>query len=181
MPRYLSFFVKGKSVISKNKVFITQVVALLALTSVLQACATGQAALDKKLDEKIAAEATIKNRSDLKMESSKLLENAPGLNDDERAKLKNLREATSKNLDDLRARSLKIRSLLVKDLFTGGDNTDEVSILKNKLKDVEAKRLSDFLTAIRQANEIMGRWASRTQRLDMIYFDQMYYFDDPSF
>ena len=148
--------------------------------ALLQGCAHNEI-VSKALDQKLTNETDVTTRGELKLESSRLLENAQGLTDDERTKLIALRQSTATTLDGLREQSIKLRSLLIKKVLDDQDNSDEVGIIKDKLKDVEDQRLSVFLEGIRKANEIMGRWASRTQRLDLIYFDQMYYFDDPTF
>ena len=90
--------------------------ALLAITSILtvQSCAHS---VERRIDAKLAHEA-VNSREDLRTEAGKLIQMAPGLTADQRIRLTNLRKATQSKLDEIQTQSLKLRSLLIKDLIT---------------------------------------------------------------
>jgi hypothetical protein len=76
---------------------------------------------------------------------------------------------------------LQLRAVLIKDLISPNDNQEEIDLLKKKIKLAERQRLSIFLDSVRQTNEILGRWASQTERLDYEDFDHMFFDDYNSF
>lgn len=135
---------------TKRSVFTIAVVAAIAL----QGCA--HSSTEQKVDRKLSDETSIKTHSDLREETDNVLKSTPGLSDDQRVKLAALRDSTRTRLDALYAQSLKLRSVLIKDLITTNYNEDEVELIKSRIKTVEDKRLSLIFDAVEQANLILG-------------------------
>jgi hypothetical protein len=123
----------------------------------LQGCAHG--ALEKKIDEKISLETPINSRADLNIEAGSLIQNAPGLTDDQRSRLSVLRVQTSSALAQLTEQSLRLRDLLIHDVVSQSYDPDEVQAIKSRLKGIEEKRLSLMFDSVDQANVILGREA----------------------
>ena len=144
--------------------------ASLAITSflaiALQGCA--HSALETRVDNEVAQESRIKTSSDLRAESAHLIQSAPNLTLDQRSKLTNLRAATEIQIDLARAQSLKLRSVLMKDLISTHYDADEVALIKQKMRDLENKRLSVTFNAVEEANTIMGHGLieNRTRMMD---------------
>lgn len=122
---------------------------------ILQSCASGDA--NRKLDDKIAAQGEVRDRKQLQKEATDMIESAQGLSADQKSQLLSLRNSTKRNLDDLQQQSLRLKSLLVKDLLTSGYDSNEVGLIKSRLKDVESKKLSTTFDAVERANTILGR------------------------
>ena len=60
---------------------------------------------------------------------------------------------------------MKLRALLIQDTLASADNSDEVALVKERLKNIENKRLSFVFDAVEQANSILGRQAPENQNL----------------
>jgi len=122
-------------------------------------CAHG--AMEQNLDAKLAQETAVHNRTDLRKEATQLVKLVPGLSEEQRTKLSNLRESTRVQMDDLSTRSLRLRSLMLKDLLSATDNGDELDLIKQRLKDVENSRLNLILSSVEEASRILGKEASQ--------------------
>jgi len=114
------------------------------------------AALDQRINEKVAQESAINNRAELHTEAEKLIETAPGLNAEQRSGLLGLSKATRSQVDLIIATSIKLRSVLIKDLIATNYNEDEVETIKDRLRSLEDKRVSVLFDSIGQANTILG-------------------------
>lgn len=141
----------------------------LALPLTLQGCA--QTAVQKRVDTEVAQENTVNTRSELRAEADQTIKTAPGLTDEQRTRLLALRTATSAQSDELRLQSLKLRSVLIKDLITTNYDQDEVALIKKRMRDVEDQRLSLVFKAVEDANVILGHdYANRENIMD-VYFE----------
>jgi PBP1b-binding outer membrane lipoprotein LpoB len=129
----------------------------------LQGCA--HSAAERHVDQEVAQETAVKSRSDIGAEAGALIQTAPGLSDDQRARLSAVRASTHAQLDELGAQSLKLRALLVKDLISTDYNEDEVELIKKRIKKLENKRLSVIFGAVEQTNSILGREAAANRRM----------------
>lgn len=130
------------------------VVIALASAGFFQGCAS--AALNTKIDRELAQESAVKSRTDLRKEAGQLIQTTPGLTADQRSKLSSLRDTTRAQLDAMAGQSLKLRSVLLKTLVAANYNDDEVELIKQRIKDLEEKRLTVTFNAVEQANQILG-------------------------
>ncbi|MBI3556267.1 MAG: hypothetical protein HY074_08385 [Deltaproteobacteria bacterium] len=144
-------------------------VLLVGSVFVFQGCAHG--GLDKRLDAKLSGENTVKARADLQAEAGQLIEAAPGLSADQRSNLTALRETVRTQTDAIRERSLKLRSVLIKDLMSASYDEDEVELVKERIKNLEDQRLSALFNAVERANAILGRQASANQQIVHDFFE----------
>ena len=140
----------------------------------VQGCAHGQG--EKKLDEKVAA-TSVESPRELNAQATQEIESAPGLKPEQKAKLLAIRDSVRKEMSKNRVESLRLRSVLIQDLVEKKDtqkNRKEIELVKNKIRDLEEKSLSAFFQAVREANETMGRWGSRDERLaEGMLYDEM--------
>jgi hypothetical protein len=136
---------------------------LISSIPILQGCA--HSALEKHVDQEVTQESAVKNNADLRAEADQLIETAPGLSADQRARLSALRNTTRAQTDEMWAQSLKLRSVLIKDLITTNYNEDEVELIKQRIRNLEDKRLSLMFSAVERANTILGRQAMANPRL----------------
>lgn len=120
-----------------------------------QGCSHG--ALDKKIDEEVAQESTVKTHNDLTNEGTQVLNSAQGLSAEQKQKLKDLRTSVTGQLADIYEKSLRLRSVLIKDLVAKDYNEDEVELIKSRIKYNEDKRLSLMFEAVDKAKTILGR------------------------
>ena len=133
--------------------------ALTALVVLgLQGCSHGTA---KKLDTKLDQEQSVGTPSELHEQTGELIESAPGLTDVQRKQLLSLRDSTRARLQQLNTDSLKLRSVLIKDVLAEKYDEKEVKLVKKRIKELENKKLSTLFDAIESANKILGRGAAR--------------------
>jgi hypothetical protein len=132
-------------------------IALVFLTVFAAAIGCAHKAQEKTLDDKLATEKAIQTPDDLRSQSAKLIRNSPNLTEDERVQLDSLRTETSQELKALEQESLKLRSVLMKDIVSTTYNVTEINLLKGNIKKIENKRISITFAAIDKANRILGR------------------------
>lgn len=130
---------------------------------------------EKRLDAKVAQETTIESGADLHDEVTTLIQSSDGLNADQKRKLLALRDSVREKNRSFMKESLRMRSVLIKDLIASDYNAKEVSLIKRKIRKLEDKRVSIVFEAIEQANSILGRQAAANQKLisDLPYFQGM--------
>jgi len=146
------------------KSLICSKIILIGITLItLQGCA--HTLVEKRIDEKLTQEKGFNTSNDLKLEATLLIEKAPGLNSKQKENLRELRDSMSAQMESLRIESLKLRALLIQDTLASADNSDEVALVKERLKNIENKRLSFVFDAVEQANSILGRQAPENQNL----------------
>lgn len=129
----------------------------------LQGCA--HSAIDQRIDDKLTQETAIKHRADLSAEANELIKSAPGLSDEQRAELAQLRDKSAAELDSISAQSIKLRGLLIQDVVSSNYDQDEVQAIKTRLKNLENKRLSLVFDTVDQANTILGHQALEHQQI----------------
>ena len=143
-----------------------RLIALIA-AAMMVGCAT----TDKKLDQKIQAEGpAIQNRSDLDKEATSLIASSNDLSKEQKTALLVLRDNTSKRLDQMRKESLKLRSLLVKDMLSSNYNADEVNELKDRMRELEHQKLALIFSTVDNANRVLGHGDIRQKDLILMNF-----------
>lgn len=130
-------------------------------------CASKQ---EKQLQEKLGAETAVKSNADLRAEADKLL-TAPGLTEQQRKQLTDLRADTYNKTSKLHQESLRLRSVLIKDLAAPNYNEREVELIKKKIKKNENERLSVMFDAITAANQILGHHPDAQKIMEDYWFD----------
>ena len=147
---------------------------LVAGLFLVQGCAHGRG--EKELDQKVAAN-PVETPRELHAQATQEIESAPGLKPEQKAKLLAIRDSVRKEMSKDRVESLRLRSVLIQDLVQKRDtqkNRKEIELVKKKIRDLEEKKLSAFFQAVREANETMGRWGSRDERLaESMLYDEM--------
>jgi hypothetical protein len=133
----------------------------LALACLAAGCASSR---NKALDERLAQEPA-QTRKALQAEADQKVAEDSSLSADQKKQLAILRSSVSKQLDDLSAQSLKLRSVLVEELLSPTYSLDEVNLIKGRLKKVEDQRLSVMFDGIDKANSILGRQAPQNRRM----------------
>ncbi|MDR3608575.1 MAG: hypothetical protein P4M08_14525 [Oligoflexia bacterium] len=129
--------------------------------------------VERQLDEKLAKEPAVTERARLLSESGRLIATAPGLSNDQRARLIKLRDSTQVVSDRLRQKLFKEEGLLLRKVLDADTDPAEIDLLKKRIRDTEQERLALFFDTVRNANTILGRWPSRSERQNEDFFDQM--------
>lgn len=146
------------------------VIALVSLSlGAITGCSHND--IDKRIDDKLAAEPSVGNREALHSEADRLIDAATDLSAAQKAQLKNLGDRTRARTDELVRESLKLRSLLVKDVMSPQYDVTEVRGLQHRLKANSEERLNLLFEAVEKANVILGRNASAHQKLVQSFFD----------
>jgi chemotaxis regulatin CheY-phosphate phosphatase CheZ len=128
-----------------------------ALATMLSFEGCAHTALEKKIDAEIAAEGDLKNQTELRAEVGRVVDTTLGLSPDQRTRLSSLRSSTRDRLSDLNSSSLKLSSVLIKELMTADYNDAEVGLIKKRMKNIENERLGVIFEAVKVANSILGR------------------------
>lgn len=144
--------------------------SILAVGILVQGCAHSQT--EKDLNTQVSQEKSVSTYSDLRTESGELIAAAPGLTDAQRAKLQALREAVRAKVDAQWTSTLKLRSVLIKDMLAPKYNENEVEAIKGRMRDLEDDRLATIYDAVTQANTILGRQAVQNQRVLRDFMDE---------
>lgn len=138
-------------------------IVVVAGLLLMQGCASNE--VEQRLDEKLAQETQIKHRDDLRAESKNLIDSAQGLTAGQKTELTQLRKATTAEMDKITNDSLRLRSILIKDIMSPNYNAKEVDLIKRRLQDVEDKRVDLMMDAADKANKIMGHEAEQNEKL----------------
>ena len=141
----------------------TLFVAPFVLCSVLALQGCAHSALEKQVDDKVAQENTVKNHAELQTQANQMIDSSTSLTAEQKSKLSALRTSTRSQTDQMWEQSLKLRSLLVKDLISSSYNEDEAELIKERIKTLEDQRLTVLFGAVDQANKILGHQAAQNQ------------------
>ena len=128
---------------------------LLAQALFLQGCAHQH--MEKTIDTKLKNEAPVTSQETLQKDAYEAVEEDPNLTQDQKVKLLELQKNTRTKLSDLREKGFQLRSLLIKDLLVQDDNSDEVGLIKKRIKKNENEKISTLFSAIDRANIILGK------------------------
>lgn len=137
-----------------NTKLLHHTTAVLFSSIIFFGCAHKQA--ETELNEKITQETSVKSDKDLQAEASSLLEKA-NLTAQQKQQLLTLQKSTRDQLSSYHEQSLRLRSVLIKDLASSANKAEEIALIKKQLRSVENKRLSVLFEAIEKANMITGR------------------------
>lgn len=124
-------------------------------------CATGA---DKRVDQQVSNE-KIQTNQQLRTEAKQIIEETPGLSPDQRSRLDSLRIQTQNDMAALNAESVKLRAVLIENVFSKKERSVEVKTIKSRLKKVEDKKLEVTFNAVDKAYTILGKQAVDNQRM----------------
>ena len=122
----------------------------------------------KKVDQKIAAEPTIKNSEELNAEASALIVGNPSFTPEQKNKLLALQKKNIETLKGLREQGLKIRALLIQEVTNTNYNEKEVKVIESKLRKNENEKLKTYFYAIEDVNKILGRESEQEKRQELM-------------
>ncbi|MGZ3650202.1 MAG: hypothetical protein ACXVB9_20530 [Bdellovibrionota bacterium] len=143
--------------------------APIFLLAALQACASS--AQNKQLDAKVAAETDVPSGKALNEKESKIVSNTSGLSADQKEKLDALRQHVHDKLSAIAAESVKLRSVLIKDVLTDKPNHKEISAVKHRLAKLSDQRLDTIFDAANQTNELLGRNGMLREAMDIQFLE----------
>lgn len=123
----------------------------------LMGCTHG--AGDRRLDDKLLHESSVTNQEELRGETRDLLALTKGLTDKQKEKLGTLREISYREMAAIRADTVKLRSILIQDIYSDKYDADEVYLVKSRIRTLDEKRTSLLFDMIDKANGIFGRQA----------------------
>ena len=133
----------------------------------LSACAHK---IQKDLDQKLAQEKVVDPLT-LSASVDQKIMNAPGLTQEQRAKLATLKTRTRAKIEEMNEQSLKLRSVLYKELVSKDFNRREVDLIESKIKKTEKQKVNTLIGAVEEASSILGRETQERERqMDDFYF-----------
>jgi hypothetical protein len=115
-----------------------------------------QKMLDEKLTEKVNAEPTVAGSADLQSDARLYIEKSQ-LTNIQKNQLQTLQFSTNSKLKANNEESLKLRSVLMKDMFSSPYNKSEVKLIQSKIEKLANQRVAIIFDTIDQANGIFGR------------------------
>ena len=138
-------------------------------------CATAK--LNKELDEKVASETNVEGRKGIQSEADQLIKNTSALSAEQRKDLEILGGSLRSQLDAIGKESTKLRAVLIQDVIANY-NSDEIELIKDRLRKLEDRRLSLTFSTIEKANRILGRESNRYNGLsrDILFYYSMHTF-----
>lgn len=140
-----------------------KLLAIGFLTSSLLLVGCAQKAVEKQVEQKLTQEVKVKSEEDLRIESEQMILNSNLQQEQKDQLLATRRNWTQKSME-LRDESLRLRSLLLKDLLNPAYNRKEAQVIQKKLKKNEQKRVALLLESIRKTDKILGRGPSAEDR-----------------
>ena len=111
---------------------------------------------EEDLAIKVSREPAIASQAELQTKATVLIENSD-LSPEKKAQLQNLNRNTAVDMEAYREESLKLRSILMKNMFSSDYDKVEVKLIQSKIRKLEDKRLALMFTTIDKANGIFGR------------------------
>ena len=129
-------------------------ISLLALSALLPGCAHSD--LDHKIDAEIAKE-TVSNSAELGTEAREIIQSSKTLTAEQKTKLLALQAETQTQLKELSQRSIRLRSLLIKNVAQNDSDPTELALTKKKLQENEKQKLTVLFSALDHANFIIGK------------------------
>lgn len=133
---------------------LISVATIVSVAFLLMSCAQSRVAKD--LDSKFHTEPRVAGSQELQFDVDVLIANS-SLQPEQKTQLRELQVETSVKLQALRQESLKMRSILIKDMFSSGYNKPEVKLLKKKIRNLEGQQVTLIFSTIDKANVIFGR------------------------
>ena len=118
---------------------------------------TGCVSGEKNLTQKVSGETQVQNRSDLRYEATDMIQTSKTLSPIQKTSLMALRDSTRKQLDELQSESIKLRSVLIKDVLAKKYNPSEVKGIRSRMTTNEKKKIAVIFETVDQANKIIGR------------------------
>ena len=143
--------------------------AVVLASIALAGCAS--TAINRDIDQKVSDEAQIENKKELQEQAKQVINSAPGLTAEQRDQLADLRQTTRTQLDLISDQSLKLRAVLIQEMFASNFDQQEIDIIKQRLRGLSDKRLTVIFGAVDATNKILGRQASNFQPIYNDYLE----------
>lgn len=130
------------------------VIFAIGLCFISAGCAEKE--IEKNIAAKEAQEPSNMHTSDLRKEAEDLIDKSH-LSDLQKRRLKELRASAIQQFNSLNDESLRLRSVLIKDVLSPKYSKMEVMYVQDQLRKNEDARLSVILDTVDKANGILGR------------------------
>ena len=125
----------------------------------LYSCAT-QSSVDKKIEAEVKSEPAVKT-SEVAAKTAEEIINDSDLKPEQRTKLLALNAKTSTQMQAFRAEDNKLKMVLVKTLLDNDSNDKEINKVRDKIVNLEKKKMKSMLDSLSEAKNILGKDASR--------------------
>lgn len=121
----------------------------------IYSCANTNA--NKKIDAEIKAETPIKTSSELTNESLAVINDSASLSDEQKYRLAELTTRVNSEMNKAREEEAKVKIVLFKTIVRPDATNKEITILKNRVIEIDRKKTDRMLSALEEAQKIMGR------------------------
>jgi Spy/CpxP family protein refolding chaperone len=129
-------------------------IKMVACFLLVSGCASSK---NEALDKKMASESGTKGTMEFRDKMNGLIDNETQMTAGQRDKLNSLRMDVITKTDRINAESYQLRSVLMKDLLASTYDRREVAQIKDRIKNLEDRRLSLLFESSDQARKILGR------------------------
>lgn len=112
---------------------------------------------EKEIQRKVSEESHVQTIEDFTEASDKVINEAQGISDAQRAKLVVLRRETLEKIDQQDQEEIRLRLVLLKEILDFDENRFETNLVRQKLRKVHAKKYSLLMDAVRETYAIIGK------------------------
>ena len=112
--------------------------------------------VESRINTKVSKEPEVSGTLELQNDAGFLIENS-SLSREQKSRLRQLKANTDQQLALNREESLKLRSILLKDMFSTKYDRSEVKAIQGKIETLDHKRLALIFESMDKANGIFGR------------------------
>jgi hypothetical protein len=119
---------------------------------------------ESRLDARLAEEPAVATHAELSQRVTEEINRATQLDDRQKDELNVLRKTVEGEQHQIKTESLKLRSILVRDLISPSYDAEEVALIESRLKTLEDRRLSSLFKGVEAANHILGHRTGDTVR-----------------
>ena len=144
---------------------MTRLIAGLAVATAGTGCAHK---LEKQIDAQVAQTPNIDSPAALSRQTDNKIDSDQSLKPEQKAELKQLRQSARAEMDALQNESLKLRSVLVDQLLTKNYRASEVAALKDRIREVEDRKLARAFKAVDDASRILGHDPADAKRREIM-------------
>ena len=118
-------------------------------------CASTHA--ERKLEEKLSQESFAKTWSELRQRVHQSLDQSSHLTGEQKQRLKALHEKSREASEKISIESIRLRTALMEDLISAQYDAQEIDLILQRIKVLEAQRISALFETVDQTNSLLGR------------------------
>ncbi|MBL7717008.1 MAG: hypothetical protein JNL01_16205 [Bdellovibrionales bacterium] len=129
------------------------------------------------LDSKLAQESAFTDYESLRKEAAEAVKVHPGISEDQKTQLIDLKLETSKKMESFQLEILKLKGALMKNIVADRYDAKEVRSIESRLDTLTTQKLHAFYEALEKGRKILGKTSAREEVLNDLGLDRDYRFN----